>query len=170
MGGFDWPTPSRGLQANRDFALRASQWPLSIPVAFPRFDDIYEQAHVHPSYGRIPDDDGATFSRTLEDALTSAAPIVQIATWNDWGEGTVIEPSVEFGTRDLEVVQRLRKRHLDPSFSFTKQDLDLPARLLEARRRASDSNTRDELATLVIDLASGHSADVAAKLDTLDKK
>jgi hypothetical protein len=30
--------------------------------------------------------------------------IIQIATWNDWGEGTVVEPSREFGYRDLELV------------------------------------------------------------------
>jgi len=26
--------------------------------------------------------------------------MVQIATWNDWGEGTGIEPTAEFGYRD----------------------------------------------------------------------
>lgn len=34
--------------------------------------------------------------------------MVQIATWNDWGEGTGIEPTVEFGNRDLLTIQRLR--------------------------------------------------------------
>lgn len=170
IGAFDWPVPSRGIGATEEFYRLAEALPLMIPVAFPRFDDIYEQANVRPSYGSIADDDGATFRRTLEAALTSSAPIVQIATWNDWGEGTVVEPSAEFGNRDLQVVQRLRKRHVDPSFRHTEQDLRLPARLLEARRNAPDSDARDTLDALVGDLANGQSAAVAAALDAVGKK
>jgi hypothetical protein len=30
---------------------------------------------------------------------------LQIPTWNDWGEGTMIEPSLEFGYQRLEILQ-----------------------------------------------------------------
>ena len=85
-------------------------------VAYPRFHDIYEQAKVHESWGKIDDDHGKTFAATLEKALRSGLPLIQISTWNDWGEGTVIEPSLEFGYRDLEVVQRLRRQFIEPGF------------------------------------------------------
>lgn len=167
VGAFDWPVPSRGLGATEEFSRLADGLPLAIPIAFPRFDDVYQQANLHPSYGSIADDNGATFQRTLKVALTSSSPIVQIATWNDWGEGTVIEPSLEFGTRDLQVVQQMRKLHIDPSFRYTKQDLELPKRLLAARRKATAAGSSDALDGLVVDLVSGRFGKVLAALDAI---
>jgi len=56
---------------------------------------------------------------------------VQLVTWNDWGEGTQIEPSVEFGYRDLEATQRERRR-MTPSFPCIAADLRLPLTMLTA--------------------------------------
>jgi hypothetical protein len=95
------------------FHTDAKTRPVSIPVAFPRFHDIYSEARVHESWGRIDDDKGRTFTTTLEQGLRSGDAVVQIATWNDWGEGTAIEPSKEFGYRDLETVQQLRRQFVD---------------------------------------------------------
>jgi Glycosyl hydrolase family 99 len=134
-GGFDWPVPKEGLSSLDRFYKLAHDWPVAMPVAFPRFHDIYEEAHVHASWGAIADDAGRTFTATLGRALKSGAPLVQIATWNDWGEGTAVEPSVEFGCRDLEAVQRLRREGGDAAFSFTPRDLRLPHRLFVLRRR-----------------------------------
>jgi len=143
VGGFDWPLPKEGLAAIDRFATESRGWPQRIPVAFPRFADIYEQAGVHASFGAVPDDDGRTFRTTLGRALEAAPAIVQIATWNDWGEGTMIEPSREFGTRDLEAVQELRRRHVDAAFPFRPADLALAVRLLSLRR--ADSGDRGPL-------------------------
>ena len=122
-------------------------------VAYPRFHDIYEQAKVHPSWGTIDDDGGKTFAATLRKALQSGLPLVQISTWNDWGEGTMIEPSTEFGYRDLEVVQRLRRQFIDPGFVGEPEDLRLPHRLYTLRKAAKDQpicgpRARPGLATL----------------------
>jgi hypothetical protein len=144
VGGFDWPVPQEGLAANERFAREAAGWPARIPVAFPRFVDIYAEAGVHPSWGRIDDDGGRTFTRTLEQALAMRPRLVQIATWNDWGEGTMIEPSVEFGTRDLEHVQRVRQT-LTPGFAATPEHLQLPGRLLALRRSTADVATQAQL-------------------------
>ncbi len=138
-GGFSWPQPGGGTDA----ALReidhfydiARSWPESIPAAFPRFKDIYEEAKVHKSWGQIDDRNGKTYAETLERALKSKAAITQLVTWNDWGEGTIIEPSVEIGYRDLEVTQRLRRQHLDPRFPYTPQDLRLPVTLYTLRKK-----------------------------------
>jgi hypothetical protein len=53
---------------------------------------------------------------TLEAAVTARADVVQLATWNDYGEGTMIEPTVQNGYRALETLQDLRRR-LDPLFT-----------------------------------------------------
>jgi len=97
-GGFAWPNfkdPSLST-----FYGSASGKPF-IAGALPRFHDYYAEANLHASYGKIPDNDGQTFKAGLRQSLASGSPVVQIATWNDWGEGTQIEPSREFGFRDL---------------------------------------------------------------------
>ena len=149
-GVFDWPVPSQGIAAQSRFVRETSSEPLAIPVAFPRFTDIYEQARLHASYGDIPDDHGRTFATTLTRAVTAGKPFVQIATWNDWGEGTSIEPSVEFGTRDLEVIQKVRRQHIDPAFPHTPEALALPLKLLHLHRdNAADPATLNRIALLL---------------------
>jgi hypothetical protein len=135
-GAFDWPVPQLGTKAQDEFNKKAVQWPLAMAVALPRFHDIYEQAKVHKSWGRIDDDGGKTFAATLEAGLKSGLPFVQICTWNDWGEGTVIEPSVEFGYRDLEVVARLRRQLVEATFECAPDALRLPLRLFQLRKQA----------------------------------
>lgn len=166
-GVFDWPVPSQGLAAQERFLLATSAEPLAIPVAFPRFDDIYEQAGLHASYGRIPDDGGRTFRRLLTEALQSKPPFLQLATWNDWGEGTSIEPSLEYGTRDLEAVQQLRRRFLDPQFPHDAASLRLPLALLALRKAsAADAATLDAIALL---LAAGDTAAAERWITALDR-
>jgi hypothetical protein len=166
-GGFDWPLPQEGLAHLDRFYKLAASWPVAMPVAFPRFHDIYQEAGVHASWGAIADDEGRTFATTLERALKNEAPLVQIATWNDWGEGTMVEPSVEFGYRDLETVQRLRKAAGDPAFSFTSEDLRLPYRLLLLRREENrHSQIKAELDAVAVLLAMGA---VSKARETLDR-
>jgi len=136
-GAFDWPHPEGGDSgATREMDLFYTQcgaWEQCLPVAYPRFHDIYAQAGVHKSWGELADNSGRTFETTLERALRSSAKIIQIATWNDWGEGTQIEPSVEYGYRDLEAVQR-RATH-DRNLPYSPADLRLPIKLLKLERQ-----------------------------------
>ena len=168
VGAFDWPVPQEGVAATRAFNERSREWPRSIPVAYPRFHDIYAEAKVHASWGHVADDDGATFRETLAAALDTAAEIVQVATWNDWGEGTIVEPSREFGTRDLAVMQEARRRR-EPGFPWRSADLDLPRRLLEARRRATAGAGEDgRLERAAAALAAGHAAEARSLLGAGD--
>ena len=140
-----------------------------MPVAFPRFHDIYQEAGVHASWGSIPDDGGRTFTTTLDRALKSGAPFVQIATWNDWGEGTMAEPSVEFGYRDLETVQGIRRAAGPTAFSFTPEDLRLPYRLLLLRgRQAGRPQLKAELDTVADLLAAGAVSKAREALDRIE--
>lgn len=167
VGAFDWPVPSEALNAFERFHKDARSWPRSIPVAFPRFVDIYAEAKVSASYGRLDDDKGKSFRTMLERALLSNAPIVQLATWNDWGEGTQIEPSVEFGYRDLETVQALRHKHVESKFALQPDDLRLPHRLLEARRKPNADHKRlDEIADAIV---GGNVSQARSVIDSLKK-
>jgi hypothetical protein len=170
-GAFDWPIPQTGLSAQDAFFKAAVAWPAAIPVAFPRFNDIYAEANVHPGYGVIDDDNGRTFSDTLARALKSEWPVVQIATWNDWGEGTIIEPSVEFGYRDLEVIQALRRQFVEPAFKPTAADLRLPLRLYELRLAAKNTPAlMRELDVISKQLTRLETKTARAALDRIEKQ
>jgi Glycosyltransferase WbsX len=170
-GAFDWPSPRTGLKAQEEFHEKARKWPVGMAVAYPRFHDIYEQAKVHASWGKIDDDDGKTFAVTLENALRSGLPFVQISTWNDWGEGTMIEPSTEFGYRDLEVVQRLRRQIIEPHFANDRDDLRLPLRLYKLRKAGKDRRpSHEELDHVAQMLSKGSNKAARESLDLMEKR
>jgi hypothetical protein len=133
VGAFDWPVPDHP-EVTETFIRESKNWEHHIPIAYPGFNDFYQQAGVSKSWRQIPRQGGETFRKTLRRALTTEASIMQIATFNDWGEGTMIEPSVEFGFRDLVTVQDLRRELIDRNFQFTAEDLKLPRHLLSLRR------------------------------------
>lgn len=160
FGAYDWPLPKEGDPARARFYAKRKETPESIPVAYPRFDDIYKEAGIGDSFPVIPDQGGATYRTTLKEALRSGARFVQIATWNDWGEGTGIEPTTEFGTRDLQMTQRLR------GSKFTARDLQLPLRLYLARKR-SPSDAR--LASISQLLVAGKTVAARKALDAIKR-
>jgi hypothetical protein len=131
QGGFDWPVPAEGFTFNTKFGERAKGWGIRVPVAYPRFQDYYDEGG-QKGYPDLPDRDGKTYREQLANAIQIGGDAIQVATWNDWQEGTQIEPSIEFGMRDLVETQRARRR-LDPAFRFTEADLQLPYRLYRWR-------------------------------------
>jgi hypothetical protein len=147
VGAFDWPpmwmsgggtnalTPAQ-LQTYLDsFEQKAASWPAFIGSAFPRFHDIYSQAGVGASYGYLDDANGATLTNTLTRALTNNSAFVHLVTWNDFGEGTVIEPTLDYGYRDLGMVQNFRRQYLEPEFSYTTNDLTTAYRFYNLRKQ-----------------------------------
>jgi hypothetical protein len=156
-GAFDWPpmwmsqtnaqSPSEPVLSDSAmnsylaaFDQKAGAWPAFVSSAFPRFHDIYAQAGVEPSFGYLDDQNGATFQETLTRAMTNSSACVQVVTWNDFGEGTVVEPTVEYGYRDLGVIQSFRRQYLDPDFPFQTNDLLLPLRLYNLRKQYGAAN------------------------------
>ena len=86
---------------------------------------------------------------TLGLAFKSKASLVQIATWNDYGEGTIIEPTVEFGYRYLESLQKHKTRKSGKTFQHTANDLRLPLMLYTVRKQAgSDRKVLADLDTI----------------------
>ena len=155
IGAFDWPIPKEGLAGVARFQENAKLWSEAIAVAFPRFVDIYAQAGVHESWGRIEDQQGEVFRQTLQRAFEGPAKIIQIATWNDWGEGTNVEPSREFGYRDLEAIQKMRKLKNNAAFTIQAADLRLPGELLKLRRRREQGASQRDLEKIAESLSRG---------------
>ena len=169
VGAFGWPEPQVGSAKSWDqlgnYYHRATKWSASIPVAYPRFEDIYKAAGIGPGYGSIGDGNGTTFKKSLDLAMSAEAPFVQIATWNDWGEGTQIEPSVEFGYRDLEGLLVARHKS-DPQFSFKAADLTLPAKLYALRKQGKSLSRLNQAA---LDLFAGRVAEARTILNNSEK-
>jgi hypothetical protein len=157
LGAFDWPpmylSVTNAQSTNEpvlsdaamngylaSFDQKAAGWPAYVSSAFPRFHDIYAQAGVQPSYGYLDDQNGATFLETLTRAMTNSSAIIQIVTWNDYGEGTIVEPTVQYGCRDLGVIQDFRRQYLDAGFPFHTNDLGLAARLYDLRKQYGTTN------------------------------
>lgn len=157
-GSFAWP-PVTGGQKVPPERWRKELEGNGIPVVFPGFNDIYQRAGVHPSYGSIDDRDGATFSETLGYALKGKDRLVQIATWNDYGEGTVIEPAWNHGYRHVEALQKSR-----PGIPYSPEDLRLPAQLYRLRKRNGPRADLDRAAEC---LFSGRTEEAAAKLTAI---
>ena len=146
-GAYDWPIPDQGIAAAERFAKQSGDWSLAVPVVFPRFVDIYAQAKVGPGHTEIPDNQGQTFRQLWRIAMESKPLMVQIATWNDWGEGTQIEPSQEFEMRDLKWIQRQRRQQGQTPIG-QESDLSLAIRYLKGRRSGAIS---DSVANLIVD-------------------
>ncbi len=157
IGGFGWPSPNVGMVQVDRFLAESTKWPAAIPAAFPRFDDIYREAGVGEGFPILPDHSGQTIKTTLQKAMDSNASIIQIATWNDWGEGTQIEPSKEFGYRELKFIQAiLRRQELT---DFQSNDLLLAHDLLVARQTGHSKENLKKVADLIIQEKSIEAAD-----------
>ena len=140
-GAFGWPpvdggknvTPAIWQKYLRDLYSRSAKGESIIAPVFPKFHDIYQEASVRKSYGYLDDQSGRTFEQTLELAWESNSELIQIATWNDYGEGTMIEPSKEFAYRYLESLQR--RFATIGKFAYSSWDLRLPVMLYQLRKR-----------------------------------
>jgi hypothetical protein len=117
--------------------------------AFPAFHDIYSEADVRSSYGYLDPQHGDTLRLTLDLALQNNVDLIQLITWNDYGEGTMLEPTEEYGYQYLEIVQETR-RTLSDDFTFTADDLRLPFQLFELRKANPDNPELDEVFAALI--------------------
>ena len=112
-----------------DFYQKQQHRPFVVGTALPGFHDIYAQAGK-TSYGFLDYYGGETLKLTWEAAVRARANVIQIQTWNDYGEGTIIEPTIERGYASLEFIQDKHVEY-DESFPFNYGDLRIPIELFK---------------------------------------
>jgi hypothetical protein len=122
-----------------EFYRKQENKPFVVGTAVPAFHDIYAQAGG-TSYGYLDYSDGETFKLTWTAAELARANVIQIQTWNDYGEGTVIEPTIEHGYAELEFIQD-KRRKWEPDFPFNYSDLRIP---IELYKIMVNENSTDE--------------------------
>ncbi len=182
-GAFDWPPmwlsrqPGTGGVLSEaslrnylgDFEKKSISWPAFISSAFPRFHDIYQRAGVRNYWGYLGDRNGETLSETFGRALTNNSAVVQIVTWNDFGEGTTIEPTKEYGFRDLYLIRDLRRQKSGSDRPAHTNDLSAAFRFYNLRRNSvTNAVTASALDQVFKDFVSGQEETALNQLLKLD--
>lgn len=124
------------------YQFRAPTLDIAGGSAFPGFDDFYQEGGAGGGYFTIPHNDGATLATTLSLAGTHSGVIdfLQLVTWNDFGEGTMFEPTVETG---YDYLLQLQQYSGTP---YGETDLELVHELYLARKAfAGDIGAQAEL-------------------------
>lgn len=88
-----------------DHFYKATNHGLSFGSAYPGFHDYYKEGGWGDSYGFVDLKDGNALKQTLQKARASGVQYLQLVTWNDYGEGTMIEPTVEYQYQFVDMIQ-----------------------------------------------------------------
>ncbi len=145
MAGLDY------FYANRPLGVKFG-------VAYPGFHTFYAAGGWGGPGWSLPY--GSTFAATLDKAKAAALNAIQVATWNDYGEGSMIEPTREFGYTFLTTLQQKF------GVSAGQGDLQLIYKLYEQRKQyAGNAAKQDQLDQAMYYLASYQVAAARAILD-----
>jgi hypothetical protein len=134
-------------------------------LAYPGFNDYYQEGglgNVVPF--EIAASNGQTLAQTLSLAKSRSANIdfLQLATFNDYGEGTMLEPTVETGFSYLVQLQQFT------GVPYTQSELELVYRLYRERKSfAGNAAAQALLDQASTDLASLNVAGAQSLLDQL---
>ncbi len=111
-GEYAWPSQdantSNHLTKLRTFLIaRAPTQAVAASVAYPGFDDFYQEGGAGNSFFYIPANNGQTLANVLNVNTVYRANVdmLQLATFNDFGEGTMFEPTIETGFDYLHQIQ-----------------------------------------------------------------
>ena len=72
----------------------------------PGFWDVYKEFGQGSGYTTYDRENGALFERQLNAAKTAGLSWLQVTTWNDYGEGTTIEPTQQYKYQYLTILQK----------------------------------------------------------------
>ena len=133
-GEFAWVYRNHLSDLDRFYTTRAPNLRTALSSAYPGFNDFYDEGGWSPGLGwEIAHHSTQTLSTTLNRATQADIPIVQLVTWNDFGEGTMIEPTVEFGYSFLTLVQQFS------GVDYIEPDLESIHRLYELRKKCKSN-------------------------------
>lgn len=99
QGEFGW------VSGSPDYSS-ASSFQYFMGGAMPGFHDHYKASGQGDGYTTYDHKDGALLQEQLSAAKAANLKYLQLITWNDYGEGTMIEPTKEFGYKFLTIVQQ----------------------------------------------------------------
>lgn len=161
QGEFAWPDQAFTTGLSSWYQNRAPGLAYSFGSAYPGFNDYYTPGGVNDCCSWTIPVGRTTLQQTLDLSRTSNSPRVQIATWNDFGEGTMIEPTNEFGFTFLETIQKFA------GVPYTSAELNLVYRWYTLKKRhAADAVSIKKLNQAYYYLVSLRVTKAKAILDT----
>jgi hypothetical protein len=108
--------------------------------AYPGFLDYYEEGGWGEGFNwEIDHRDGDALSENLEKALQYEMEYLQLITWNDFGEGTMLEPTFEFGYEFLDRIQQFA------GIEYTTTELEYIYKLFMLRKENEEEEDFYEL-------------------------
>ncbi len=145
--------------------LRAPTLGLAGGVAYPGFDDYYQEGGTSTVIGfEIPHNNGQTLADVLALANQYSANLdfLQLATFNDYGEGTMFEPTVETGFNYLTQIQQFT------GVPYGQAELELVYKLYRLRKsNVGNAAVQAQLDEASADLAALELNDAKTILDAL---
>ncbi len=139
-GTFGWLF-SDGLTGVKNYYDRSDQG-TKVPVIYPGFNAAY--ANGAPGWSIPYDLNGDTFT-AVYNLSKGVGNLVQIATWNDYTEGTMIEPTNELGYRYLTTLQKLL------GVRYGQGELEIVRKLYDLRK-AGDATKAEAASQALIKL------------------
>ena len=117
------------------------------PFVFGSVTSGFDDSHVW-GWGNLPRSapryDGRRFRMMWQMALEHDVDAVQVITWNDWNEGSHIEPSNRFGYQYLEMNKRYAAQFKQQPDGVPDEALRVPLMIYQARKAggSDQSGTR----------------------------
>lgn len=140
-GEYLWPWGD-GIDVAQKYP-NASKFPYFMGGAWPGFRDYYKEGGAGNNLFVIDHANGTFWDSMLSKATQFNPKMLQLCTWNDFGEGTMIEPTNEFQYTFLEKLQTFA------GVSYTKAELQKISKQFTLRKSLST----DKEATKVLDQA-----------------
>jgi len=108
--------------------------------AWPGFHDFYKEGNAGNNLFVIDYNNGAVWNDLLNKAKANNINYLQLITWNDFGEGTMIEPTEEFGYSYLTRLQSFA------GTTYQQSDLESIAKQYALRKsKAADASAKQAL-------------------------
>jgi hypothetical protein len=118
-GEFAWVNAPNLTNLEGFYQNRVPQIKSAFAGAYPGFRDFYMQGGWGNTLFMIDHNGRSTLQSTLNLAKSSNLPYLQLITWNDYGEGTMIEPTLDFNFDFLVAIQQYT------GVSYTQTELQL---------------------------------------------
>ena len=163
-GEFAWVYKNHLEDLQNFYEETAPKLDIALGAAYPGFRDFYAEGGWGTGLGwQIAHEEGATLAQTLALAQEADIDALQLVTWNDIGEGTMFEPTREFGYAFLEQVQRFA------GVSHTRADLQRVHQLYVLRKEhAGDLAIQEQLDQVFYCLVSLQMEKASALLEAIE--
>lgn len=134
-GEFAWVYSDYLTGLQNYYLNRAPGLATAFAGAYPGFKDFYAAGGWGNTLFILDHNGTSTLQSTLDLAKNSNLSNLQLITWNDFGEGTMIEPTLEFNFSFLETIQQYT------GVAYTKTELELIYKWYTLRKKYKGNST-----------------------------